>query len=211
MIIMNNSKKKITFIELLKIVFKRARLSTLILLLITFSSTTFAWFVYATKISAGITAHIESWNILFTSKDNMISEYVNFVIPNMYPGMPDYDDGVSAYNLGEKQATIYFEVVSATILGVRYVVDETTLTSDMMINKLARDYPFKISLSLSNESLTPNSGRTYFSLNVTWPFESGNDELDTFWGKKAFDYNSNNPDSPSIELVVKISAIQSNS
>ena len=207
---MDNSRKKVTFIELFKIIKKRVRLSTLILLLITFSSTTFAWFVYATKITTGITAHIEAWNILFTSQDNLISEYVYFTIPDMYPGMADYNDGVSAYNLGDKQATIYFEVISATILGVRYIVDETTLTSDMVINKLASDYPFKISLALSNESLTPNSGRTYFSLNVHWPYESGNDAVDTYWGKQAYDFNSNNPDSPSIELVIKISAIQSN-
>ena len=64
------------------------------MLLITFSSTTFAWFVYATKITTGITAHIEAWNILFTSQDNLISEYVYFTIPDMYPGMADYDDGV---------------------------------------------------------------------------------------------------------------------
>ena len=145
---MDNSRKKVTFIELFKIIKKRVRLSTLILLLITFSSTTFAWFVYATKITTGITAHIEAWNILFTSQDNLISEYVYFTIPDMYPGMADYNDGVSAYNLGDKQATIYFEVISATILGVRYIVDETTLTSDMVINKLASDYPFKISLAL---------------------------------------------------------------
>ncbi len=205
---MDNSKKKVTFIELFKIIIKRVRISTLILLLITFSSTTFAWFVYATKISAGITAHIDSWNILFTAQDNLISEYVYFTIPDMYPGMTEYSDGVSAYNLGDKQATIYFEVVSARILGVNYYVDENTLTSDMLINQLAGSYPFKITLSLTSETLTPNSGRTYFSLNVRWPYESGNDDLDTYWGKRAYDYNANNPGSPSIELVVKISAIQ---
>ncbi len=208
---MNNSKKKVTFIELLKIIVKRTRISTIILLLITFSSTTFAWFVYATKIQTGITAHIEAWNILFTAEDNQISEYVSFTIPDMYPGMPDYSDGITAYNLGDRQADIYFEVVSAKILGVNYTVDEVSLTSPMLINRLAYDYPFKVILGLSSESLTPNSGRTNFTLNVNWPYESGNDELDTIWGKKAFDFNSNNPDSPSIELVIKISAIQSSS
>ena len=128
----------------------------------------------------------------------------------MYPGMPDYSDGITAYNLGDRQADIYFEVVSAKILGVKYTVDEVSLTSPMLINRLAYDYPFKVILGLSSESLTPNSGRTNFTLDVTWPYESGNDELDTIWGKKAYDFNSNNPDSPSIELVIKISAIQSN-
>ena len=37
-----------------------------------------------------------------------------------------------------------------------------------------------------------------------WPFESGDDELDTNWGKLAYDYKKNYPDNPSIELKVKI-------
>ena len=39
---MDNSKKKNTFIELLKIIFKRTRITTILLLLITFASSTFA-------------------------------------------------------------------------------------------------------------------------------------------------------------------------
>lgn len=205
---MNNSKKKITFIELLKIIIKRVRISTLILLLVTFASTTFAWFIYATKISAGITAHIEAWNILFTTEDNAISEYVSFTIPDLYPGMDDYTDSITAYNLGERSATVSFEIVSVKILGVIYTIDGTTLTSSMMVNKLASDYPFRITMSLSNETVSPSTGRTTFTLSTVWPYESGNDSLDTYWGSKSYEFSSNNPTSPSIEITVRISAIQ---
>lgn len=205
---MDNSKTKVTFIELLKIMLKRIRLSTLILLLITSVSTSFAWFIYATKVSAGITTHIETWNILFTNEDNAISEYVNFVIPNLVPGMEDYTASVSAYNLGEHSATISYEIVSVKILGVNYTVDGTTLTSSMLENRLYNDYPFKIQFDLSNEVVTATTGRSTFSINVSWPYESGNDELDTYWGAQSFTYSSNNPGEPSIEMTVKISAIQ---
>lgn len=205
---MNNSKKKVTLLELLKIIIKRVRISTLILLLITFSSTTFAWFIYATKISAGITTHIEAWNILFTNDDNAISEYINFVIPNLYPGMPDYTDGINVYNLGEKTANVHYEIVSVRILGVNYTIDGTTLTSDQMANKLARDYPFKITFELLSEAISPTTGRTEFNINVEWPYEAGNDSQDTYWGQKSYEYSSNNPNSPSIEMTIKISAIQ---
>ena len=207
---MSNSKKKVTIIELFKIAIKRVRISTLILLLITFASTSFAWFIYATKISAGITAHIEGWNILFTANDNAISETVNFVIPNLYPGMTDYSDSISAYNLGEKNATISFEILSVTILGVTYTIDGTTLTSSMMVNKLASDYPFEILLSLSSQNLTPTSGSTTFAIDVSWPYESGNDALDTMWGNQAYTYMNNNPGANCIEISVRISAIQDN-
>ena len=80
---MSDSKKKNTFIEILKIVFKRTRITTILLLLVTFASSTFAWFIYATKVATGITAHIEAWNILFTNEDNQVEEYINFYISNL--------------------------------------------------------------------------------------------------------------------------------
>ena len=205
---MDNSKTKVTFVELLKIMLKRIRLSTLILLLVTSVSTSFAWFIYATKISTGITTHIETWNILFTNEDNAISEYVNFVIPNLYPGMETYQDSVSAYNLGEHSAQISYEIVNVKILGVNYAVDGSTFTSTTLENYLYQNYPFKIQFNLSNEVISPTTGVSTFTLNVSWPYESGNDELDTYWGSQSFTYSSNNPDEPSIEMTVKISAIQ---
>ncbi len=206
---MQNSRKKVTLFELIKIVVKRVRISTLILLLITFSSTTFAWFIYATKISSGLTAHIETWDVKFTADDNNISEYINFVIPDLYPGMANYSDGITAYNFGEKQATITYQIISAKILGTVYTVDEVTLTTGQLTNILADDFPFKIELELTNDILSPNSGTTRFNINVTWPYESGNDDLDTYWGKRSFDFTNNNPTLPSIEIQLKISAIQS--
>jgi hypothetical protein len=95
---MEKKKKKNMLLIILKVLAKRIRLSTLLLLAITAASTSFAWFVYATKISTGISAHIETWDIMFTSHDNSISEYIYFTIPNLYPGMADVSDSVSAVN-----------------------------------------------------------------------------------------------------------------
>ena len=206
---MDNSKKKNTFIELLKIIFKRTRITTILLLLITFASSTFAWFIYATKVSAGITAHIEAWNILFTNEDNSLEEYVNFYIPNLYPGMDDFDDSITAYNLGERSADISYEIVSARILNVSYNVEDGVYSSAQVESILANNYPFHTTFTLSNSTLSSSSGRTTFAINVTWPYESNNDSLDTYWGNQAYTYASNNPTSPSIEILVKISAIQS--
>ena len=170
---MQNSRKKVTLFELIKIVVKRVRISTLILLLISFSSTTFAWFIYATKISTGISAHIETWDVKFTADGNNISERINFVIPNLYPGMADYSDGITAYNFGEKQATISYKIISAKILGTTYTVDEVTLTTGQLTNILADDFPFSIELELVNDVISPTNGTTRFNINVSWPYESG--------------------------------------
>ena len=207
---MDSPKKKNVFIEILKIIFKRTRITTILLLLVTFASSTFAWFIYATKVATGITAHIEAWNILFTNEDNSLEEYVNFYIPELYPGMEDFNDSINAYNLGERNAEISYEIVKVRILNIDYNIEGGSYSSALLESILANNYPFKTTFNLTNTNLSSTSGTTTFSINVSWPFESNNDELDTYWGNQAYTYASNNPDSPSIEIVVKISAIQSN-
>ena len=202
-----SSKKKVTLIEILKIILKRVRLSTLILLVITLSSTTFAWFIYATKVSTGITAHIDAWDIMFTQNNVPIEEYITVNIPNIYPGMPDFSDHVTAYNRGERDATISYEIVSVRILGTLYTTDEI-LTSAQMVNHLANDYPFHITFDLTTSDINAELGQSTFTINCTWPFESGNDSIDTLWGSRAYEYSSNYPENPSIEMVIKIQAIQ---
>ena len=205
---MDNSKKKNKFIELLKIIFKRTRVSTILLLFITFASSTFAWFVYATKVSSGITAHIEAWNILFTNEDNTIEEYINFYIPSLYPGMEDYNDSITAYNLGERRAKVYYQIVNVRVFNTVYNIEGGSYSSAQMESILANQFPFHTTFSLTDTEISSNSGRTTFSLNVTWPFESNNDALDTYWGNESYNYSSNNPGQPSLEIVVKISAVQ---
>lgn len=201
---MEKKSNKVTFIEVLKIILKRTKISTLIMLIVTFASASFAWFIYATKVSAGITAHIDMWNIVFTTEDNQISETVNFVIPHLYPGMDDYEDSISAYNMGEKQAQISYEVMSVKILGVNYDVSNQT----QIISRLQNDFPFHITFDLTSETLDTSVGSSTFTVYCEWDYESGNDTLDTYWGQQSYTYNSNNPGAPSIELTVKIQAVQ---
>ena len=62
---MDNSKQKNKFIELLKIIFKRTRITTILLLLVTFASSTFAWFIYMDKVSSDIDVRVKAWNVSF--------------------------------------------------------------------------------------------------------------------------------------------------
>ena len=207
---MANNKRKVTLLDVLKIMFKRVRVRTLIFLVITSAATSFAWFVYSTKVTAGLTAHIESWNILFTDSETELSEYVNFVIPNLYPGMTDYTDEISIVNLGERSAAITYEITDVRLLSQEFEIDGTYLTSNQMINKLALDYPFHITFSLANSTIDSNHGQTTFSFTTTWPYESGNDAADTTWGKNSYDYSQANPGTPSVSITLRITAAQSN-
>ncbi len=204
-------KGKNKFFIFLKVIRKRVKLSTLLMLIITFSSSTFAWFIYATKVDSGITAHVKAWNVSFEVGDEEIEENMSFDISEIYPGMPSYNDSVEVKNKGETTAEISYEIISYTMYGVKYEIDETSsITSEDLKQSLLNDYPFKIAISLSSPLVAPNSNE-YFSLTVTWPFDSGDDEADTEWGTRAYNYHNAHPDSPSISIELKVSAVQKNS
>ena len=64
-------------------------------------------------------------------------------------------------------------------------------------------------LPMIAESMTlPSGGESTITISVKWPYDSGDDEKDTYWGRLAYDFHNTNPNSPSIKLVVKITAIQ---
>ena len=46
------------------------------------------------------------------------------------------------------------------------------------------------------------------SISASWDYDSGNDEEDTKWGNRAYDYHKDNPDLSSVKLLIKVSAIQ---
>ena len=81
------------------------------------------------------------------------------------------------------------------------------MTSDDIENKL-KEYPFKIKIEKSSDQLEAGSGSENFKITVPWPFESGNDQLDTFWGNKAYEYYSLNPNEKSILLNLELIATQ---
>lgn len=203
-------KKNNNLFILFKVIRKRVKLSTLLMLIVTFSSSTFAWFIYATKVDSGITAHVKAWNVLFEVGDDEVEENMHFDVSDIYPGMMTYTDSVSVKNKGETHAELSYEVVSYTIFGVKYEVGNNgVLTSDDLKQSLLNDYPFKTAITLSSNIISPNSTES-FSLVVSWPYESGDDDMDTLWGTKAYDYHELHPDLPSISIELKVVATQKN-
>ena len=79
----------------------------------------------------------------------------------------------------------------------------------MIEEQLAEDYPFSITLAISTSSMVAETGSTTYEITIAWPYESGDDELDTEWGTRAYDFKQDNPTDPCISLVVKIYITQS--
>ena len=192
-------------------VIKPARI---IILIVFIMANTFAWFIYANKVSSNINVHVKGWNVTFEANQNQITNQVNVTVDDLYPGMTDYEYNISAYNNSEVTANLTYEIIEARILNDTYVTvegrgsrGETVLSTDLLSADLeymlAEDYPFTITLSTTGSLLSTNNGQQDFYLNVEWPYENNQDALDTTWGIAASNYKTSHPNSPSISLIVK--------
>ena len=107
-------------------------------------------------------------------------------------GMKDYDEIITAYNFGEKKAKLSYTILELTVLGKTYVVEDGKVTledlSQITVQQLLDSYPFKISVDIENEELEEGNGVSGITISLKWPFEQGDDELDTFWGEEAAKY-----------------------
>lgn len=202
-----------------KAIKKKVKLSYLLLLIALLVGNTYAWFIYYTQVQNSIDVHVRAWNIVLNQSDSPIYNYVNFQVQNIYPGMDDYTDSIDVYNQSEVSAGFKYTILSANILGMEYITEEgravnnqsvqsTDLTSEELEDVLANEYPFKITFGLTESDLNASNGRTNYSLNVSWDYESGNDELDTYYGKLAYDYMQTHQTSACITMNIKIEVFQ---
>lgn len=160
-------------------------------------------------MATSITAHVTSWNIEFVADDGETITNILIDLDKIYPGMERYEKEINVRNKGEVSAKLDYEIESIEILGEKFEVDENT-TSEDLENKIEQEYPFKIIVNLDDSNLIGENGVGKVKVIVEWPFESGNDELDTNWGNKAYEYYTNNTDKPSLLIKMVLIATQQN-
>lgn len=184
---------------------RRVRRSTLFFLAVALITNSFAWFIYTNKVSNSINTHVKSWKVTFDQDGNPLEDIVEFNIDSIYPGMNDFNDSITISNTGETTAYISYEVDSIKILDGVYTKDD--YSSEELINILKDNYPFTITFNVINQEI-PTGSVGSFNVSLVWPYESGDDEADTYWGKKSYEFMENNKDEKSISIVVKIKASQ---
>ena len=188
-------------------IFKKVRLRTIFLLAITLASNSFAWFIYTTKVSSSITAKVREWNVTFDINGAVVEKIIEMNVESLYPGMPTYSQTLTASNSGGAKAEITYEIVKADVLGTDLMA--LGYDNNHLFNYLANNYPFSITLTVSNPIINLHSEEN-ITISVSWPYESGDDETDTYWGTEAHAFHTANPDTPSISLIIKITAYQIN-
>ena len=212
-----SKKKKNIFLLILK----RIKISHLVILIVLLVVNSYAWFIYVNNVSNRIDVHVRKWKVDFVDGDEVV-DYVNVEISNAYPGMTSYSKSVTAHNYSDLPATASYKVLEANIMGDEYISQEgkadaglaivgDELTSAQLEAKLINDYPFVFGFSLSQTSLAALTGETTYTISLSWPYESGDDEADTYWGVRAYDFKEDNPTEPTIKLKVKIYITQASS
>ena len=192
--------------KLLKVL-KRIKIKNLIILILMLSFSSYAWMIYVTRVSTGITAHVTSWNFDFVLEGDSTETDIIFDVEQIYPGMPDYVKSVKVRNNGEMSGELTYEIKKVIILGTPYEVSDS-LTSQDLEDMLKTQFPFKIEMQVENSqnNVIAKDEIKNVDFTLVWPLDSGNDELDTKWGEDAYDYYKTNPDGACvhIELTLKI-------
>ncbi|MBR3199333.1 MAG: hypothetical protein IKG27_04900 [Bacilli bacterium] len=184
---------------------KGLRRRTIFFLVLMFMANAFAWFIYSNKIAATINAGVKSWKITFAQNGTTLVNNVVFNVSDIYPGMSNYTDTINIRNSGEMPANIIYELTSVKIFENTYTNDN--YTSAQLESMLANNYPFTITFSVGNPTIGITDS-TNFQMLIVWPYESGDDALDTYWGKASYDFKNTYPLENEIEIHVKITATQ---
>lgn len=165
----------------------------------------FAWFIYSNKISTSINVGVKSWKITFAQNGTTLVNNVVFDVDSIYPGMTEYVDRIEIRNSGEMPANINYELTSVKVFDETYTSEN--YTSQQMENILRNNYPFTITFVVGNPTIGITDS-TNFEMHIVWPYESGDDELDTEWGKRSYEFENAHPLEKEIEVKVKITATQ---
>lgn len=191
------------------IIKKYIKLRTLIILLVLLAFNSYAWFIFATKVSGGLSAHVTSWDVTFQVGDQESITNVEIDVSTIYPGMETYTKVITAKNTGESIANLSYKFDSLTVLGTTYAVGDE-YTQEQLDSKIANDFPFKITVVIDQTELETINGYGTFIISVEWPYESGDDALDTYWGERSYEYNKLNPTDSSLKLQLTLIAQQKN-
>lgn len=162
----------------------KLNIMTLFFIAVSFISITLAWFAYSGLITARTEINVKAWNIEFNKDGTPVSNELTIRLNDISPGMETMKEVIDIKNLGDTAAAVSYEISSARILDEELSTEE----QDKVKDELSHDYPFHIDMSLSDNFIRAHDGTGKFNISVSWPFESDNDEADSEWGNKAYEF-----------------------
>lgn len=201
-----------------KRILTKINLSTLFFIAVSFISGTFAWFAYSGLSNVGTEIDIKSWNIEINKNGEASSNELLITLPQISPGMEPVKDTVTITNQGDADALLKYTIKSARILNEDDFKKTDEMTSEFIEDKISHDYPFNINIAFTKDYVKAKGDTAVLEIAVSWPLDSGNDELDSHWGTLAYDFQKSEKDkyekdqtysmSLPIELQLEVAAEQ---
>lgn len=188
-------------------ILKKIQIKNILILIALLVFNSYAWFLYATKASSSLDVHISSWNVEFSIGEEETLTNIIIEVERIYPGMDKFVKEITVRNKGEIKAHLDYHLNYLKIMEEEFKVGEN-ITVEELEEKINTEYPFKINITKDEGELVIGTGEGKFTVTVEWPFESGNDEGDTVWGNKAYEYYSQNPTGKIIEIGIELTAKQ---
>ena len=196
----------------------KLNIMSLFFIAVSLISVTLAWFAYSGIINVKTEVDVRAWYIEFDKDGESISNNVVLSLSEIYPGMETVTESVNVKNLGDSDAEIRYAIKSARILNDTYEVDGVNVVSETLEDSLSHDYPFHVNISLEKDFARAKVGESKINISVSWPLDSGTDEIDSDWGMRAYNFqkaeeqlheedNTYNPRN-TIKIVINLSADQ---
>lgn len=165
------------------------------LIMLNFIFATFAWFTYTIILDNKVDVNVSAWQIDFKDSTTVLGNAMQFQVGMFYPGMDDFAKDIEIVNLGDRPASIEYEIEELKILGHEYQIKDTVeagdseytvyrsettdVTTGMKITKLLNNgskFPFEILLTHSIQIDIahpdyPEQNKGSFEIRFTWPYE----------------------------------------
>ena len=167
-------------------VYAKLNLMSIFFIALSFISISFAWFAYSGLAKVSTDIGVSAWYIKFKQGETDVSDDIVISLDNVYPGMERKSEKIDIENLGDLDADISYDISAVRILDED--IDLTNLSDKELEDKLAHDYPFHINVNLDKAFAKAEDGTSELEVSVSWPLDSGNNQMDSEWGKKAFEF-----------------------
>lgn len=182
-----------------------------------FIFTTFAWFAYSGLRNVSTEIDVKTWYIEISKSGNVVTNNIVITLDDVYPGMETVDEIVNIENKGDSDAKLSYKIISARILDSE--ISGANLENDeYLVDALSHEYPFHVNIDLGKQYISQGNDSSTFEVSVSWPLDSGNDQLDTIWGMNAYNFQQSEENKlkenpayevkPAIQIVISITAEQ---
>jgi hypothetical protein len=192
-----------------------------------FITNTYAWFFSYKEITvSNIQANVSEWNVSFFINENEIfEEYADLKRSTFFPGAEEETSSVTIYSMTTHPSEISYQLISVKLF------DEEILTELTDLNAISDNGNGKVTLFVNNGSDVEYPFSIYYTYDKTlisgkytssadtnsvakltfsskWDSDDANNDIDTYYGKKAYEFyqNSANNGKEALEVTVKITA-----